>query len=237
MMTLRLAVLPRAVMLVLAASIVVVFTGSFVLQVIGALYDHDHIFGLLPLLHVDREGNLAAWMSSTTMLLCSATAWSLATSTESKYISRGAPWKWVALALFLMSMDETAQVHERVGSLVQPLLPDVGALYFGWVAVGALVVLAAAPFFFRFVLSLPPRTRIQFVMAATLFFAGALGVEMVTGEYMSRTEAKLSITYIFLSHTEELLEMLGLFVLLRALLEYAGTRDSHDQVERLTTVD
>lgn len=237
MMTLRLAVLPRAVMLVLAASIVVVFTGSFVLQVIGALYDHDHIFGLLPLLHVDREGNLAAWMSSTTMLLCSATAWSLATSTESKYISRGAPWKWVALALFLMSMDETAQIHERVGSLVQPLLPDVGVLYFGWVAVGALVVLAVAPFFIRFVLTLPPRTRIQLVMAAVVFFVGALGVEMVTGDYMSRTENKLSITYIFLSHTEELLEMLGLYVLLRALFEYAGTRDSHDQVERLTTVD
>lgn len=109
-----------------------------------------------------------------------------------------------------------------MGSLVQPILPDIGVLYFGWVAVGVLGAAIVAPFFVRFVRQLPDRTRMQLILAAIVFLAGAIGVEMVTGEYMSRTEDKLSLTYIFLSHIEELLEMLGLIILLRALLQHAA---------------
>lgn len=222
MTSIRLAVRPNLLMAILVVSVAFVFTGSFVLQVIGALYGHDHIFGLLPLLHIDREGNLAAWLSSTTMLFCSLVAWSLRSSGEYHRGVDNRAWALVALALFLMSMDETAQVHERVGSLVQPILPDIGVLYFGWVAVGVLGAAIVAPFFVRFVRQLPDRTRMQLILAAIVFLAGAIGVEMVTGEYMSRTEDKLSLTYIFLSHIEELLEMLGLIILLRALLQHAA---------------
>lgn len=109
MTSIRLAVRPNLLMAILVVSVAFVFTGSFVLQVIGALYGHDHIFGLLPLLHIDREGNLAAWLSSTTMLFCSLVAWSLRSSGEYHRDVDNRAWALVAPALFLMSMDETAQ--------------------------------------------------------------------------------------------------------------------------------
>ena len=114
--------------------------------------------------------------------------------------------------------------------------------------IGILVLAVAAPAVANLALKFAPRDYLLLAIWGILLvgslsggslakgiFAGALGVEMVTGEYMSRTEDKLSITYIFLSHTEELLEMLGLVVLLRALFEYAGSRIPHDQVKGIAT--
>lgn len=200
-------------------AVVLVFTGSLTLQVIGKMYDHDHIFGLLPLFAIDGEGNLPAWLSSTTMLVCAAVAWTNGSLEPGKSeLRRG--WRITAVALFIMSMDEVAQFHERTGDVVQPMLPEWDLLYFGWVAVGGLVVLVAAPVFVRFVSRLPGRTKYHLYAAAGLFLAGALGVEMATGGYLSEGGGKLTMTYLMLSHVEEFLEMLGFIILLRGLLDH-----------------
>src|SRR5690606_32694734 len=78
-MTIQLSFRPQTLLLVVMCSVVVAHSGSLALQLVHAFYGHDSIFGILPLLHVDREGNIAAWLSSTTMLACAIIAWSLAT--------------------------------------------------------------------------------------------------------------------------------------------------------------
>ncbi len=221
MFTVRLPVRSGVLLVLLVFAAASIYGGSLVLQLLGAIYDHDHIFGLLPLLHVDREGNLAAWLSSFIMLCSALVAWSIAERLVEAGEDTAFSWRLVAVALFLMSVDEAAQLHEWVGGLVQPMLPEWGFLYFGWVAVGLLVIAASAPFFIRFVRSLPGPTRLHLVAAAGLFLAGAVGVEMVTAVYMSASENKLSLMYITLSHIEEFLEIIGLIVLLKGLMAFA----------------
>lgn len=221
MFIVRLPVRPGTLLVVLVLAAACIYGGSLILQLIGAIYDHDHVFGLLPLLHVDREGNLAAWLSSFIMLCSALVAWSIAeTRSEVGEDSTGS-WRLVALALFLMSVDEASQLHEWMGSLIQPMLPHWGFLYFGWVAVGLLVIAGVTPFFIRFVRALPRSTRLYLMAAAGLFLVGAVGVEMATAVYMSEEENKLSLTYITLSHIEEFLEITGLIVLLKGLIAFA----------------
>lgn len=221
MFTVRLPVRAGAMLVLLTVAAVGIYGGSLLLQLVGAIYDHDHVFGLLPLLHVDREGNLAAWLSSFTMLCSALVAWSIAETRAEAGEDTALSWRLVALALFLMSVDEASQLHEWMGSLVQPMLPDWGFLYFGWVAIGLLVIAAVMPLFIRFIRTLPRSTRLHFVAAAGLFLVGAVGVEMATAVYMSETEDKLSLTYITLSHIEESLEITGLIVLLKGLMAFA----------------
>src|SRR5690606_298388 len=192
MLTLQYRLRPGRVVAGFVVAAVMIYGGSLVLQVIGALYDHDHIFGLLPLLHVDREGNLAAWLSTITLMASGAVAWAVAENPGPMMRASTIAWRITALVLFAMSIDEAAQLHEWVGGRVQPFLPSWGPLYFGWVAVGALVVFGTLPFFVRFVRSLPRRTRLQVSTAAILFFSGALGGEIVAGVCMSVPEDKLS---------------------------------------------
>lgn len=221
MFTIRLPIRSGPVLVLIVIATAAIYGGSLVLQLIGAIYDHDHIFGLLPLLHVDREGNLAAWISSFVMLLSAIVAWSIAESGRDADRTSRTGWRLVALALLLMSIDEAAQLHEWIGSLVQPALPNWGFLYFGWVAVGLIVIAAATPFFIRFVRTLPTVTRLHLVAGAGIFLFGAVGVEMVTAMYMASAENKLSLTYITLSHIEEFCEMIGLIVVLKGLMGFA----------------
>ena len=221
MFTIRLPIRSGPVLVLIVLATAVIYGGSLVLQLIGAIYDHDHIFGLLPLFHVDREGNLAAWISSFVMMLSAIIAWSIAESRPDAGESTRTGWRFVALALFLMSIDEVAQIHEWVGSVVQPALPEWGFLYFGWVAVGLLIIAAVTPFFIKFVRTLPSSTRLHMVAGATLFLLGAVGVEMVTAVYMASAENKQSLTYITLSHIEEFLEMIGLIVVMKGLMAFA----------------
>ena len=77
--------------------------------------------------------------------------------------------------------------------------------------------------FSKFLRSLQQDTRRKFLQAASVFLAGAIGMEMV-GSYLVRTGIiRLhSIWYGSITGLEELLELLGLIMFLITLANYLG---------------
>jgi len=228
MVNVRVAVDVRRSIIVLSVSTFAIICSSLILQVVAVTHGADHIFGLLPLLNIDREGNIPAWFSSFLLASAALIAWSL-----SVQLQQGEPrhpgiigWRVTSLLLLSMSMDEVGQVHERVGDFVQPFLPDVTYLHFGWVAVGLPAVLILAPFAIRFLLAIPRRTGRSLLFAAAVFLCGALGVELITSAYVGGGGQKVSASYFILSHVEEALEMVGVLLAIRGLLKYQETLES-----------
>jgi hypothetical protein len=91
--------------------------------------------------------------------------------------------KWVILSFgfLFMAFDEAFQFHERLNIPVGTLLGNgsLGVFYFPWVSPGIALVLVLGPYFLRFLLHLPAATGLSFLMAATLYIGGAIGVELI----------------------------------------------------------
>ncbi len=128
-------------------------------------------------------------------------------------------WHWLLLALMFLFLayDEAAQVHEGLNRVMEGVVDASGFLAFAWVVPGMAAVLLAGLAFSRFLLALPRRNAVLFVLAGALFVGGALGVEMI-GANLWWSHGWDNVAYSLLATVEEALEMTGLIVLLHATL-------------------
>jgi hypothetical protein len=92
-------------------------------------------------------------------------------------------------------------------------------LYYGWVIPAAVTVAALVAVYWRFVFALPALTRTRLLVAAALFLAGEMGMEMVGGWVIDREGVTLA--YALMTSVEEFLAMPGVVVAIGALLGYA----------------
>jgi hypothetical protein len=122
-----------------------------------------------------------------------------------------------------MAIDEAFQFHERLNIPVGTLLGDgsLGIFYFPWVIPGIALVSVLGLYFLRFLLHLPATTRLRFLMAATIFIGGAIGVELI-GSSHAELHGYENWTYSMIATLEESLEMAGLIVFIWALLNYCA---------------
>jgi hypothetical protein len=134
-------------------------------------------------------------------------------------------WHWLALAVIfaLLSLDEQVSIHERAMWPMRKWLDPSGIFFFGWVipAMAGLVVLGVA--YFKFLLHLPRMQRAMFMLSATVYLGGALGMEMIGGAHASRWGAE-GPTNALLTSIEEMLEIAGLILFVYALLDHLRAR-------------
>lgn len=126
-------------------------------------------------------------------------------------------WFGIAAVFLMMSLDETASLHERLLQLMRAAFQVSGYFYYGWVIPGGLFALAFAAATIRFLQGLAVDTRRRFLLAGLTFVAGGLGMEMVAGNY-EFVHGQGGLPLRLLSVAAETLEMLGTVLFLRALL-------------------
>jgi len=198
-------------------------------QVSKYVFGHDQVYGLVPIFYVDDEQNIPALFS---VLLLAGAAFLLTVLTVLKRQQRDRDtirWGILAAGFLVMAVDEACSLHEKLIPFFRRLLGKgtLGIFYFAWVIPGIAVVGLVGLFYLRFLFRLPPRARLTFVVAATLFVTGALGLELIGGRY-AEVHGSQNLTYSMLATIEESLEMAGVIVFIYALLDYMA--DSHDDI-------
>ena len=132
-------------------------------------------------------------------------------------------YHWIILSLLMIcaSVDEAASIHEISVEPIRQLLgaSGTGSLYFAWVVPGIAFVAAAGILFARFLIHLPSAIRNQMLLAAGIFLAGAIGVEMLGAEHFELW-GRQNQTFSLYCAAEESLELLGVLVYIRAVLAY-----------------
>ncbi|WP_316976720.1 hypothetical protein [Shumkonia mesophila] len=177
--------------------------------------------GLVPFFYVDLENNLPTWYQTLALAFASVLLAGLAVAARHMRAPFAGRWLALSLLFVFLSLDEAASIHEAT---MEPLQRVVGYLpgvwQPVWVILGIAAVVAFAAAFLRFLLYLPRDDRWQVFWAAALFVGGAIGVEMATAALYTTSDPsyKVSFTYALLAHAEELLEMLGVVVLIDFLL-------------------
>ena len=158
---------------------------------------------------VDEEINLPTWYSSAALLLASA----LLFLVHKRKAAMGAPWSvhWLLLSIgFLgLSMDEVAAVHDSVNAATRS----------SWAIPAGAIAVAIGLMFSRFLISLPLKTSVLFVIGGIIFLGGAVGVEVHT-EWYNEINYADSLPYKLWTIVEEGLEMFGVIIFIYALVSY-----------------
>lgn len=196
-------------------------------QVMKYIFGHPTVYGLVDLFNVNREQNIPT-LFSVLLLITSSVLLSLIFYLHRKQVA-GLKMYWATLAIgfVYMAIDEFTQLHESVGISFIPLIGDHshGFLYFSWVIPAMALMIFLAIFYTSFLFKLPKTTRINFIIAGIIYLTGLLGIEMLGGYYYE-LHAGENLTYSLITTLEESLEMLGLILFIRALLDYLSAHFS-----------
>jgi len=200
-----------AVLLVLA---------SVAVSLVKHLTGHSSAYGLIPLFNVDAEGNIPTFFSTFLLLFAAALLGVITILKKKQMDSYSLYWTVLSFGLFYMAVDEASAIHEKLIYPIRVLLGNgkLGIFSFAWVIPFILIICVLALFFVRFLMHLPPKTKLTFLVAAILYIGGAIGLELIEGSY---TEVHgLDFTYSMMTAIEESLEMAGIIIFNWALLVY-----------------
>jgi hypothetical protein len=169
------------------------------------------------LFYVLEEGNLPTWFSTLLLAACS-TGLGLVARGKSVQGDRYAKHWWVLCAIFaLMSLDETARIHESVNRYMRGLVDLGGFFFYPWVLLGVLFAAIFIIAYTRFLLALDRRTRLRFIIAGIVYLVGVLGMESIGG-WVDETRGTENWAYFAEATLEELFEMFGAALFLTAVL-------------------
>lgn len=178
---------------------------------------------LVRLFNINRESSIPTWYASSLLLICAILLGLIAHIKFLRQESHRRYWAGLALIFLYLSIDEAAEIHERLTEPLQTAFNTSGPLYFAWMVVFIPLVVIFGVVYFRFWLNLESRIRKLFLLAGVIYIGGAVGVEMI-GSNLWYADGGTSLFYSTIGTIEEFLEMLGAATLIYTLLTYiAGT--------------
>jgi hypothetical protein len=132
-------------------------------------------------------------------------------------------WTIHAAVLLACSIDETVSFHEALINVFTWMREVSPVLYFPWVLFGAAFCLFYGVFILRLLRGLARDHFIRFAVSGIVFASGALVMEVASGLIAGGVGEK-SFAYVLSASAEDILEIAGAFLYLRAASLYAMTR-------------
>ena len=196
-------------------------------QVMKYIFGHPTVYGLVPMFNVSHEQNIPTLLSVLLLITCSILLSLVFYLHRKQEAGPKMYWATLAIGFAYMAIDEFTELHENIGLLFKPLIGSYshGFLYYSWVVPAMALMVFLAIFYTKFLFKLPKTTRINFIIAAIIYITGLIGIEMLGGHY-HELHGRENLTYSMISTLEESLEMLGLILFIRALLDYLSTHFS-----------
>jgi len=181
-------------------------------------FEHGLVGLLFSLFFLDGEGNLPA-IFSTWLFLINALLFLIVWKAASLAGDSPKIWLFLASVFVFLALDESISIHERlIDPLRQTLGEPTGIFYYTWIipyGIGVVLLsIFVAPVFWR----MQKRIRFWFGLAAVIYLFAVIGLEMISGKYLVMMNEQKDIVWILMITLEELLEMVGLIILVYALL-------------------
>lgn len=210
-------------------------TGAIVLLVLlGSLgevarlgFGFDTLLGLIRLFGLGQEANVPTWYSSATLFVAALLAALIALVRYQYRDPLALQWSLLSLLLCLMSLDETALLHETFSVVAAQMLLGVRDqpwyVYYAWILPGIAIAGVILWWFSTLWRGLGPETRAGFTWAAVVYFGGVLGMEVIEAVFaavLGIRGADASPLYTAVWTAQELMEMVGVAVLILTLLDY-----------------
>ncbi|BAM05036.1 hypothetical membrane protein [Phycisphaera mikurensis NBRC 102666] len=165
--------------------------------------------------HMDFDLSIPAWFTVQLIFLSAAVTGGLAW----RAWRRGGPdaWRYTLLAgvLLFLSADESAGLHELLGTAMRERLNLSGLLFFGWMIPVGLAAAGVGVCMIPLLKRLPAATRNTMILGGGVYILGAAGLEMLAGPFAEAGNGQ-GIEFFTLMTVEECLEMAGMLIYLQA---------------------
>lgn len=181
-------------------------------------FNHDYIYGLIPLFDFDTENNIPTLYSSISLIVVSLLLLFIAFLRKKVNLSF-IPWLGLSIIFLFLSIDEIASIHERLASPSREIFKTSGLLYFAWVIPYGIALIVFIIAYLKFLIELPRNIMILFLISGTIFISGAIGFELLGGRQYELYGPD-NILYSIFYTSEEFLEMLGIALFTYTLLTY-----------------
>jgi hypothetical protein len=212
----QLSLIPTAVARVLGWGAFLLVLACLGAQVLVRVTGDTRLGGVYDLFDLNNEWNIPTFYSALLLLFAAIILAVIAVQKAKDKESFVRHWTFLSLGFLYMALDEAMSFHERLVFPIRQLFGDRDLGYFNlaWVIPAVPLILILGLCYLPFLLHLPWRTRICFIVAAFIYLSGAVGFEMLDGRFAVR----------WFSTVEESLEMAGAVCFIWALLKYvAGT--------------
>jgi hypothetical protein len=211
-------VTPRALLVVFVPAIVLLNVAN---AIAVFLYHHRHHHGgrFFQEFSLDREANVPSWFSSALLLTAAAVLALVALDALARKARWGRHWAGLSVVYVVLSLDETAEIHERIGSWLRAHLNLHGPLHYAGVVPALALALFVGIAYVRFLRALPRRTLLGILVSAAIYITGAAGVEAASG-WWAEGHGSRSTALLLVSTVEENLEMFGTLLFILVVLAY-----------------
>lgn len=213
---------------ILRATLLITFlmaVGHVAVEIIRFHVADGQTSGLNQLFNLEYERNVPTFWSSTLLLFASVLLAMLAWQIRREGGDYVIHWSVLSAAFLYLSLDEWLQLHERIMGPMQRLLPtDDGPFYYGWIIPAGILVAIMGLAYLKFLLRLPRRTAVLFLVSGVIYVGAAIGFEMLEGPLDAAGEW-MNPTYSLLVGMEETLEMIGICLFAYAVIDYAARRE------------
>lgn len=174
---------------------------------------------------LNEEQNFPTLYSALALFFCSVLFGMIAfvkTNTKNYYRYY---WQGLSVIFTFLALDELLTLHEHLSKPLHKLGVD-GILHNAWVIPGGIAVTIFMVIFYRFFMHLPRSTKRLFLIAVSVFLGGAIFIEVIGGAYKF-IHGEDNLGYALITTVEEVMEMLGVVVLIHALLTYITQLEIH----------
>jgi len=186
-------------------------------------FDHDYVYGLVPLFNITLEGNIPTFFASG-LFVTGGALFLLLWRLNEQGSSERRVWLILGVIFFYLAVDEFAAIHERLIVPVREEFNTGGLLFFAWIIPYSIAVLALALWVAPTLWRLGGRFRLLFGLSAGVFLSGAVGVEMLGGRHFEANNETVDLTYRLYQTAEEFLEFTGLILLVYTQLALLRAR-------------
>ena len=166
----------------------------------------------------DQEANFPSLYSALALGFCSYLLAIISIFKKAQKARYAKHWKTLSLIFLFLALDEACSIHELFIPVLRGAMNAKGIFYFTWVVPAFFLLIVFLVAFRNFIKNLPKKTKTLFILAGTIYVAGALGMELVGG-YIADTMG-YNTFYGMAATIEELLEMLGIVIFVNGLLSY-----------------
>jgi hypothetical protein len=185
-------------------------------------FDHDYVYGLVPLFDFDSERNIPTLYSSFALALVSLLLF-IISLIHKKNKSSYALWLGLSVIFIFLSIDEVFLIHEQLSKTLRGSVKTSGLFYYPWVIPYGSALTMLIVVYSKFLINLPKNILVLFIISGTIFVSGALGFELLEGRH-AELYGTNNLLYSFLYTCEEFLEMYGIALFIYTLSTYISNQ-------------
>lgn len=158
---------------------------------------------------LDSEMNIPTYYNGLILLFCAPL---LAIEAEKHRKNKGPfifHWYFLSFIFVYLAADEVIQIHERLTEPVRNYFHTTGAFFFAWYIPVIPVLILLGLYYLKFVLALPNKQKIGYMLSGFLYLMGVIGIEII-GSSFGHQYGLGNFPYTMIAALEEFTEMAGI---------------------------